>query len=165
MTNITGVKLPAFYLSMCQYWWWSMQTYYSVDCRRTATVYCLETICATYSEYPFHFKKNSTRPLTTLLSNTFSTTYSSSSEDDDFSSRDFLPIAKLSANTTLSQANGTFLFAEEASVKTIRCGLLVYTTKDHCWIAKMRLLREAVYLSGEKTKDKNKTSLEYHTVG
>lgn len=47
----------------------------------------------TYSEYPFHLRKNSTLPFTTLLSSTFSTTYSSSSEDEDSSSRDFLPIA------------------------------------------------------------------------
>lgn len=43
----------------------------------------------TYSEKPFHLRKYSTLPFTTLLSKTFSTTYSSSSEDADPSSSRF----------------------------------------------------------------------------
>lgn len=39
----------------------------------------------TYSEKPFHFSRYSTCPLTTRLSSTFSTTYSSSSSEEELS--------------------------------------------------------------------------------
>lgn len=39
----------------------------------------------TYSEKPFHFRRYSTCPLTTRLSSTFSTTYSSSSSEEELS--------------------------------------------------------------------------------
>lgn len=44
----------------------------------------------TYSENPFHLRKYSTLPFTTLLSKTFSTTYSSSEDADPPSSRFWL---------------------------------------------------------------------------
>lgn len=40
---------------------------------------------STYSEKPFHFSRYSTCPLTTRLSSTFSTTYSSSSSEEELS--------------------------------------------------------------------------------